>query len=47
MARCTAELDGVRCKKDEHSEDENHWGLKPDGRDVVWATTVLRPPKEN
>lgn len=34
----------VLCRKAPHAPDEQHWGLKDDGMDVVWATITLRPP---
>lgn len=49
MTKCNAESDtpGVRCQKDQHGDDENHWGVKADGMDVVWASVTLSPPKKD
>lgn len=33
----------VQCRKSA-GHDGNHWGLRSDGNDVVWAVNILRPP---
>ena len=48
MATCNAESNhpGVRCQKEPHGDEENHWGVDAEGRDVVWASITLRPPSK-
>jgi hypothetical protein len=35
---------GVRCRKEPHSDEANHWGLNDKGLDVLWNEVTLPPP---
>lgn len=39
----------VRCEKEVHLPEEQHWGHDEKGMDVVWMSITLAPPnkKEN